>query len=330
MKRREVLIGLGAGGLLGVNALTIWMVKGRWPLAEARDQDVEAIGFGKGAASQQLVSVTADGTLSVWDSAAKRVVSTSISPNQGGATSVRCSECGNWLAAIGRDDHLWIWERQNPKNERALKLGGTPVSLAYIPPRGMPGDAPGFAVSLEDGRILFFEGPDPLNGADFFRQAAEFENWQVGPQSLVFSDSGMLLAGVDRNATIKIVVMPEKSTLHRFTEGESKIRCISFLPNVWKLAVGLENGIVDVWDLSTRTKVESLKGNTEPVASLVLTNDSVVVATDSGKILGQSLDARAVVTDFGVNPGRHQMLAVNDDRSVLASAWGTDVRFWSV
>ena len=365
MNRRQVLMGLGAGGLLGVNAVTLWMashrrqkklpvqLNGQPMLVSAPpNRDVEAIAFGKRSAKGQLESVTADGTLAIWDSVTNRVLSTSSSPNQSGAKSICFSECGKWLAAIGRDHHLWVWERQNPENDYVLPLEGRPVSLVSCMPyvgsyegivpnhlhsEGLLNnryaffEIPVFAVSLEDGRILYFQGPDPLvQGQSAFSKVAELENWQLGPQSMVSSDDGRWMAGVSENKIVTIINAPGKTTFLRIAETESKIRCIGFLPNTSKLALGLENGVVDVWDVTRNMKVESLKNNTEPVASLVLTNDAVVVATDSGRVIGQPLKSGGKVREFGKNPGRNQSLAVNDDRSVLASAWGADVKFWSV
>jgi hypothetical protein len=81
MNRRQVLIGIGVGGLLGINAFAVWLTRGRRRelpvfVPEPKDQDVEAIAFGRGSARGELVSITADGTLSFRDSTTMHVLST--------------------------------------------------------------------------------------------------------------------------------------------------------------------------------------------------------------------------------------------------------------
>ena len=354
MNRRQFLRGAmwgsGAAAVVGAQ-IAIIKYRASRPKMEASaeailgapEHDVRTVAFS--LAGDQLVSVSADRKISVWDPAAEKIVLERLSPVRGGGASVSLFGNGSWLAVIDDDTFLSIWKSGAEGDPQLLRLDSPPKAVAFCPKMIGPFRAcVVVAVAMEDHSVRIFErdanGSGSIStssccGGRISSGHGEFVPTQAlrpnfgGAVSLSFSHNADFLA-VGGHETVQLWVA-RNWVRHQVLAGhKGRIGGVAFSSDDRFLAAGADDGSIIVWDWRQSAQIAALKGSDHTVTSLAFFggDDWIIAGYADGAIRiwprRNSTDGLAVAK----SPGRHTSIAASKDGQYLAASWGDTVRFW--
>ena len=361
MKRREFLGYSLWGGGIAVAAVLNFTILGvrkqrqrvAGPLLRMEeppgtpDRDVRALAFSLNG--DQLVSVTADRKMSLWNSENEKIVFSGQSPHGGGANGVSLFNDGGWLATVSDEPYLSIWQSVAQNDEaKLIRLYSTPNALAFAPTLGgVLMNQHRLVVAQRDRTIRVFErceGDAHLSGQysgvisetvpssqEDFVETRVLQQKYGDASAVVFSPNGdYLVASLGGNYLQTWSVERDWSEGTISSDTDSPLHATAFSQDSRLLAAGAEDGTIVIWDWRSRNQIARLKGFGSPVADLLFfgANNWIMAAFADGVHRvwsGRNEDQGVVV---GECPGRHVSLSRSSDGQRVASAWGADVKFW--
>jgi WD40 repeat protein len=133
-----------------------------------------------------------------------------------------------------------------------------------------------------DSRELVTAGEDVwLWDAATHKQIAHFPGGPLGPQGTLaqLAPDGKWVAAISANGAVRLIDVSGRQERKVFSDFPVPARRLAFSPNSTRLAAGLEDGTVLVWDLATLKQTSRLEGKSHPTLDLAFSPDGSLLAT---------------------------------------------------
>jgi WD40 repeat protein len=176
-----------------------------------------------------------------------------------------------------------------------------------------------------DGKYLYSAS---LDGKVLRWDIAAKTSADIGPEQVKInyidvSSNGNYIAGVSNDGKA-IVWNPEKiSDTFRIPEAPGKIiKTVRFKPEANTLAIGYGDGYVELWDITTKTKISEIKAHTAEVNDIRFNNKMSQIATASNDGSLKLWDTRDLTTppiNFTDNDGFVMVIEFSPDGQLIIS-----------
>jgi WD40 repeat protein len=304
-----------------------------------------------------LVSASKDGTVQLWDVAARRAIVQLL--QQGGDIFTMALTPDGKLLAIGTSDNrVELWDVVARRQVAAWQQAGAGVKFSPDGKILAAGWGGGGDVRLWDvttrqelsplkglGEVIAFS-PDGSMLATY-AWPATVQLWDMATReliaalqghtadvvSLAFSPDGKLLASGGRDAMVKLWDVATRQVVKTLYAQTTLLNSLAFSPDGKTLVTGTSDSTVKFWDTATWQEVRTLRGHTAEVSSVAFSPDGKLLATGSGDIV--KLWDTAPETEPTVLPANNAWiwsLAFSPDGKTLASTGGVEatVKLWNV
>ncbi|MFQ5595340.1 MAG: WD40 repeat domain-containing protein, partial [Anaerolineae bacterium] len=262
---------------------------------------------------QTLASGSKDGTIVLWDMAARRPLGEPLRGHEASVRSLAFSPDGQTLASGGEDTAIILWDvtvRQQLGNP-ILGHEASVRSLAFSP------DGKTLASGSRDGTVVLWNlmARRPLGEP---LQGHEATVW-----SLAFSPDGRMLASGGEDDTIILWDITARESLGGPLRGhEATVWSVAFSPDGQTLASGDRGGTIILWDVGTRrlrgSPIEMAEGS---VTSVAFSPDGKALATGkrNGAITLVDVATSEWLGDLQVRKSPVWSVAFSPDSRTLAS-----------
>jgi WD40 repeat protein len=300
----------GAGVYATTGAIVRWQ-----PLdvkQPVRDIDAAADGIVQLTPGRPLITGVGTLTPQLWDTQTGKLIA-SLEGHTGGVTAAAWSRDGKVLATASTDKTIRLWDATG-KAVRTLNGHEGPV----------------LCVAWADGKTLASGSADKTariwqTGAD----AGKTARTHKGPVTAVaWSKDGKLVASGD-NQRVVIVGAPTDGDKAQSLTATHAVQSLAWAPGGKTLAVGIENGNVEVFTLQGGKLAQSLEHNGSPpsVTSLAWAPDGNTLLSGRGNHTSQvwspnvvkelfSLQSMAPVTHAAWSSSGSSMVVSESDRAV--------------
>ena len=216
---------------------------------------------------QLLAMALDDGTVKLWDTAARRVRAT-LNAHKGPIWSVAFSPDGSSMATGSDDAIVKLWDPLTGREQGQLQHSTSVRSVAFSP----------------DGRLLV-TGTRSGGVHIWDRQTLSEQATSAGHSGVVmavaFSPDGTSIASASGDKTVKLwdaVSGMEQVALQGHLGG---VYAVAFSPDAKYLATGSWDKTVILWDTATGSKLRTLTGHTQDVWSVAFSPDGRTLASTS-------------------------------------------------
>jgi len=143
----------------------------------------------------------------------------------------------------------------------------------------------------------------------------------------IMIDNNRFLTG-SLDKTIKIWNLNSLACIETLT-NESMVLSLCLLSNC-RLASGLANGNICIWDLRTKTIVNLLDSNDQLANCLILTKDNkkLINATKDGKIVLWDLEIFKLHKQFQAHVNEIHSLEINEDGYLFSGSFDNTIKKW--
>ena len=293
-----------------------------------------------------LVSGDAAGTISLWNTESKQLMSNKLNNHQGPVSDLAFSPDGSILASSSFDDTLILWDADESSSTFGQMIipplgghSGNVWSLAFSP------DGTILASAGTDGEIFLWDmEQDSETFGRIFPNSLEGHDGII--TSLAFSPDGAILAsaGADKSIILWDVAsgIPIRDP---FIEHQAFISSLAFSPDGRRLASGGKDNNIQLWDVDPASPSfgqplkDILSSHTDNIWDLTFLGDSNLLASSSedGSVIvwNVNIDSEAFGEPFlpplSGHSGSVLTLAYNPATGMLASG-GTDknIMLWHI
>lgn len=120
-----------------------------------------------------------------------------------------------------------------------------------------------------------------------------------------------------------------KKNIERFSQVESEITCLSFLPNSTKVLVGYTDQVVRLFEIGVSEKVIELKGHKSPLVHIKVLDEKHVATIDQiGFVHIWDLATFKSIKSFSCNSHITQTFSSPSNNSLYLASWGNQVSLW--
>ncbi len=270
-------------------------------------------------ASEQLLSVSEDGSARVWSVVSGEQQLFFESPR--GEIS-----CGTWspdglVIATGTNSHLvYTWETSTGNLGLTLDAHDRPVSGVYFNPSGLQL----LSISWDETGILW----DLRTGSEVYTFEAPEGRWGVA----AFRPDGSLIAVPADGYAVGLRDANSGSMTDRLEGHSDRVNAVNFSPNGSRLLTISRDATGRIWDMETRTLKSTLAGHENSVEDGAFSPDGNLVLTASTDGTARLWNAESG-TQLHVLEGHGAAVSavefLNNDRAITASYDGT-TRIWDV
>jgi serine/threonine protein kinase len=268
---------------------------------------------------QEIISVSADGTIKVWDARTGALKQT-IEESDNEVVSVAFSADGK-LAAIGLSGSggqgaaLIFDSSQGKLGEVRQKLPDYNINTVAISPDGQT-----VAIGNLSGTLKLL---DVVSGTLMQR----LEGQDVQTRSVAFSPDGKSVAGGGYGPTVKLWDA-ETGALKRILEGHgNEITSVAFSPDGKTIASGSFDYTVKLWDAETGALKRTLSGADFMVQAIAFSPDGKMIAgganrqlfiweTGTGQLKQTVRDDQAFINTLAYSPDGKVLVSGNADGTI--------------
>lgn len=211
-----------------------------------------------------------------------------------------------------------------------LNVGGAPTfDVAFSP------DGSRIASADTDGIITIWDPVRRTPVTTFAEHTKHVTTGATYARAVAFNDAGTLLASSARAPSLSasagsIVVWDLKTGRPVFQEPRERLTgAMAFSADGTKIAIGIDQGKIELWDLPSRTH-HTLQGHRDEVTSLTFSHDQRLLVSSSGKQEEPVVWDATAGTPIATIPAiRVHTVAFDTTGGVLATGSGEQgVRFW--
>jgi WD40 repeat protein len=227
------------------------------------------------------------------------------------------SHDGKSLAvATSRDPIHVVSMRDGTYREISLRYSENVCSIAFSPDDRM--------IAIMIGNPCILQMYDVLSG-NFLPITRNDFNYH---DSMAFSSEPAIIAtGSQRDKTVHVWNIETRECLRRFDQGYG-VNCVAFSPNGRKIAAGLYDNTIRIFDAHTGTVLRTLTGHTMHVMCVAFSPDNTLIATGSidgtvriwnplSGVCLQVLNHSSRVYDLVFSPNSTQLLSTSHDEVFL-------------
>jgi WD40 repeat protein/serine/threonine protein kinase len=306
---------------------------------------------------RMLASATADGSVRLWDVAARRPI-LSIEGFEPSVNSLAFTPDGAILAIAS--DRIRLWDVASRRQVASWKAAGRdtfialtpdgkllasggdsgPIKLWDIPSGHERGSLPGagswdWVAFSPDGRTLAASNDTTVQLWDLAtrQESAVLRGHTAHVLGLAFSPNGKMLASCGHDATIRLWDLATKQEL-KTLQGQSSYWSVAFTPDGKTLITGGMDSLIRLWDTATWQPVRALRGHTLATRRIALSSNGRTLASGSDDRTLKLWDL-AAKPDPEVLPGHEawaSCVAFSPDGRLLASGGAFDhlVKLWDL
>jgi WD40 repeat protein len=275
---------------------------------------------------QLLASGGADGTIILWDVAARQSLDQPLISHTGGVLSVAFSPDGQKLAVGGDDNVITLWNVTDGQPIGQPFTGHTNwvMSVAFSP------DGQTLASGSADGTLILW---DVVTGQVI---GQPLTGHTASVSSVAFSPDGQTLASGNDDATIILWDVVTGQVIGQPLTGHTAgVWSVAFSPDGQTLASGSDDATIILWDVATGQPIgQPLTGHTNTVMSVAFSPDGkklVSGSTDSIVVLWDIVNGQPTGEPLGRHGGPVLSVAFSPDGQTLASgSFDSTIILWDV
>jgi RNA polymerase sigma factor (sigma-70 family) len=286
----------------------------------------------------QLLSGSADKTIRLWDVAARKEVR-QFAGHDGPVLALALAADKQWLVSASSDQTARLWDLDTARPIRKFAGHASAVRTVALSPDNktlVSGDAGWVPRQTEDvsakATIRFWD-------TDTAAEIGRFDGLVGGVCSLAFAPDGKTLAAGIGDMTSRLWEFPSKRELARLGGFKGRafvthfpIYSVAFSPDGQTLASGSIDRRVRLLDVKTHKERFGYAAQQEPIAQLVLSADSRLVAAltdrlrhpapDSNRVRLWDLAERKITAEITSNKATLTAIDFGRDGKNLVSASG--------
>ncbi len=234
--------------------------------------------------SKRVVSGGDDQTVRIWDIDSGEEIAT-LKGHSGRVNSVSFSPDGTYVLSASQDGTTRLWDSNSGQEIRSMEPNGLHVFDAAFSPDGRQ-----IASADADWAIRLY---DVRSGS----LIKELKGHSAGVIGVVFSPNGNRIASTGYDGALKLWDTQSGRELVSITtssQGETNVvgssvhnfASVAFSPGGWRIAAGMDNGIIKFLDAPTEQEVETLRGHTGTLTQWSISDDGnrVYSASENEKL----------------------------------------------
>ncbi len=235
-----------------------------------------------------LASAGWDHSVRLWDRATGRELHR-LGGHRDAVFSLSFAPDGKTLASAGKDKTLRLWDTTAGKELKQLGQPAQELDCLAFAPDGKSLAAGGrFELvriwDVATGKVLctpesqappFFFGTGYASGFGDGR----FQLPKIGALALAFAPGGKLLAGGNKDGTIRFWDVVTGKELRRLQGHGKGVTSIAFSPDGKTLVSGAAEAVIRLWDVSTGKELRQLKGHSSAVFAVAFAPGGKVVGS---------------------------------------------------
>ncbi|NEP51834.1 MAG: hypothetical protein F6K65_24800 [Moorea sp. SIO3C2] len=314
------------GSKTGIIELWDWRNKTREKKWKAHDKKINDIQVNP-VNPKMIASASQDGMMKVWqlDDQEIKLLTTIQGHQEDVFIRIRFSQNGKFIASVGKDETIRIWEI-NPVMS-PIMLKGRKVSFS------------------PDGKILA-SGGKYGNLYLWQRKGMTYIPYRNIPahgkrvMALSFSGDGKIIASASEDTTIKLW-QPDGEKIDTLNHHKKLVSDVSFSPKGDVMASASDDHTVKLWNLNNRNKpLLTFKKHHDRVNNVIFSPDgNIIASTDvAGKLIlwksnrqviydnmcKQNNLSRSVIIDVSFSPKGKLMALASSSRDIMIGVWGSN------
>jgi WD40 repeat protein len=170
------------------------------------------------------------------------------------------SSDGRWVAAIGNDSHVYVWDTTREGSRRSLRNTGTAYGLAFGPGGKL-------ALASVDGTVRVWDVDGTASPVVIRQPKGTLST------SVAFSpDGGRIAVGGSEKVMVFSTDGRTEPQIYRGSESFT-YTSVAFSPDGRRIAAGTDERTIRIWDLSDHTRGLALGGHYSVVRDLAFSPD---------------------------------------------------------
>ncbi|MGW7166818.1 nSTAND1 domain-containing NTPase [Streptomyces sp. NPDC054884] len=268
---------------------------------------VNSVVFGPGR--RLLASASSDGTVRLWDVAARRAVA-ELTGHHGPVRSVSFSPDGRTLASASSDASIRLWSVSDRRQVAVLTGHRGPVRAVSFSPDGRT-----VASAGQDGTVRLWD-------TRTHRQTGRLPGHSGDVLALAYAPDGSLLASAGADRTARLWNPHTRRAVGVLSGHSGDVLAVAFSPDSRVLATGGADRTVRLWDPATHRQTALLAGHDDDVNGLAFGpgGHTVVSAGGDGTIVRWDVHTRRTVDSFSGHTDYVMAVAVAEKGGLLATA----------
>ncbi|MEU4424376.1 hypothetical protein AB0F81_27470 [Actinoplanes sp. NPDC024001] len=215
---------------------------------------------------------------------------------------------GRWVAAIGADARVYVWDTRRKGSRTSLPQTGLPHDLAFGPDGRL-------AVVSDDGTVRIWNVAATTPPAVFRQPGPAF------PTSVAISPDGRRIA-VGGNEQVTVWSTDGRTGPEIYRGPEFMYTSVAFSPDGRRLAAGSHERTIRIWDATDRTRGLTLRGHRGAVRQLAFSSDGrrLVSGSDDTTVRVWDTTAAANATMITIPVTGENLAQLSADGGVTAVA----------